>query len=85
MKLAQDSLEGLKVADQKGRITLGSRYAGKHFAVWEGDDGTATLVPVLIIPEREKPITMGRLAEAFTALETLHDNCKISIKYALKA
>lgn len=74
MKLAQDSLEGLKVADPRGRITLGSRYAGKHFAMWESEDGTATLIPVLIVPERDKPLTTGRLTEAFTSLETLRDN-----------
>ena len=48
MKLALDHIEGLKVADQKGRITLGSKYAGKHFAVREEADGSATLIPVLL-------------------------------------
>ena len=74
MKLASDSLDGLKVADQKGRITLGSKYAGKHFAIQEGGDGTATLIPVLVVPEREQPLTSGRLAEAFNALVSLSDN-----------
>src|SRR5437016_5543556 len=74
MKIAFDSLDGLKVADQKGRITLGSKYAGKHFAVREGEDGTATLIPVLLVPEWEHPLTSERLAETFEALQSLQDN-----------
>jgi hypothetical protein len=74
MKLIQDSLDDLKVADQKGRITLGSKYAGKRFSVREEADGTAILTPVLIVPEREKPLTSRRLAESFAALEALKDN-----------
>ena len=74
MKLTLDTIDGLKVADQKGRITLGSKYAGKHFAVREGEDGTATLIPVLIVPEREQPLTSERLHRPFASLETLQDN-----------
>jgi hypothetical protein len=67
-------LEELKVADQKGRILLGSRYAGKRFALREEDDGTTVLTPVAIIPENEGVITSRRLAERFAALEKLNDN-----------
>lgn len=74
MKLAMDYLEGLKVADQKGRITLGSKYAGKHFVVREETDGTSTLIPILVIPEREQPLTSGLLTRTFTVLENLGDN-----------
>ncbi len=74
MKLALDRLEGLKVADQKGRISLGSKYAGKHFAVREEADGTATLIPILIVPEREHPLTSGLLTETFHTLENMSDN-----------
>jgi hypothetical protein len=74
MKLALDTMDGLKVADQKGRITLGSKYAGKHYAVREGEDGTTTLIPVLIVPEREQPLTAERFRQRFAALETLRDD-----------
>jgi biotin operon repressor len=74
MKLTVDHLEGLKVADQKGRITLGSKYAGKHFVVREETDGTSTLIPILVVPEREQPLTSKLLTETFTSLEKLGDN-----------
>lgn len=74
MKLTRDTLEGLRTADQKGRITLGSKYAGKQFAVQEAEDGSAVLIPVLIVPENERPLTSNRLTETFAALETLQDD-----------
>ena len=74
MRLALDSSDGLKVADQKGRIALGSRYAGKRFMVQEEEDGTATLIPVLVVPERDQPLTPGGLAATFHWLKTLQDN-----------
>ncbi len=74
MKIGRAKLEMLKVADQKGRILLGSKYAGKHFAVREEADGTAVLIPVLIVPERDAPITSRRLNAIFAALEALRDN-----------
>jgi hypothetical protein len=74
MKLALDPLEGIKVADQKGRIALGSKYAGKRFAVREEADGTSTLIPILVVPEREQPLTSGLLAQSFLSLEKLSDN-----------
>jgi hypothetical protein len=74
MKLTMDHLEGLKVADQKGRITLGNKYAGKHFVVREETDGTSTLIPILVVPEREQPLTSRLLTETFLALENLSDN-----------
>ena len=74
MKLALNPLEGLKVADQKGRITLGNKYAGKHFVVREETDGTSTLIPILVVPEREQPLTSRLLTDTFIALENLSDN-----------
>ena len=74
MKLAQDVLEDIKVADQKGRVLLGSRYAGKRFAVREEPDGSALLTPVLIVPEKDQPLTYQRLAASFAALEGLRDD-----------
>lgn len=74
MKLTLDSPDSLKVADQKGRITLGSKYAGKHFAVREEEDGTAILIPVLLVPERARPLTSEGITETFAALEALQDN-----------
>lgn len=74
MKLTPQLPQEIKIADQKGRITLGSRYAGKRFAVHEEADGTAILTPVLIVPEKDNPLTSRRLAECFASLETLTDN-----------
>jgi len=74
MKLTQDTLDDVKVADQKGRITLGSKYAGKRFAVREEADGTAILTPVLIVPQKDQPLTSRHLTERFAALEALEDD-----------
>jgi len=74
MKLMSDPLASLKVADQKGRILLGSRYAGKRFALFEEEDGTAILTPVIVVPEKEGMVTAGRLAERFAPLSHLQDN-----------
>jgi hypothetical protein len=74
MKLLCDTPQNLKVADQKGRITLGSKYAGKHYAVREEADGSAVLTPVLVVLEKDAPLTARRLAESFHALESLKDN-----------
>jgi hypothetical protein len=41
-----------RTADRKGRITLGSEFAGKRFFVWE-EAGEIVLVPAAVIPERE--------------------------------
>ena len=74
MRLMPDSLEGLKVADQKGRVTLGSKYAGKHFTLREEKDGSATLIPVVVVPEREQPLTATGLTQSLAALGSLRDN-----------
>jgi len=74
VKIPADPMDDLRVADQKGRITLGSKYAGKRFAVREEADGTAVLTPVVVTPDTEMPITSRRLAESFAALEMLIDN-----------
>ena len=74
MKLISDPLESLKVADQKGRILLGSRYAGKRFALHEAEDGTAILTPVIVVPEKEGMVTVNRLSERFAPLSQLKDN-----------
>ena len=74
MKLKLDALDEIKVADQKGRILLGSRYAGKRFALQKEPDGSALLVPVVIVPESDQPLTSRHLDEVFADLATLHDN-----------
>ncbi len=74
MKLAMDSMDGVKVADQKGRVALGSKFAGKHFIVREWEDGSATLIPILLVPEREQPLTSDSLAKTFHELEAMTDN-----------
>ena len=68
------SNESLKVADQKGRVLLGSRYAGKRFSMREAADGSAVLTPVLVIPEVEGYISSETLAEMFAPLESLQNN-----------
>lgn len=73
MKL-EDTLVELKVSDQKGRITLGRKYAGKRFVLREEADGTAILTPVVVVPEKETPLTSRRLTESFATLEALEDN-----------
>ncbi|MCC6444942.1 MAG: hypothetical protein IT210_15990 [Armatimonadetes bacterium] len=70
--LAQD--EAIKIADEKGRVTLGRKYAGKRFAVREEADGSARLIPVRLVPEGDAPLTVDRIEAAFAALESLTDN-----------
>ena len=74
MTLLHDTLQSFKVADRKGRITLGSKYAGKHYSIREEADGSAVLTPVLIVPEKDAPLTTRQLTESFRALESLKDN-----------
>lgn len=74
MERIVEKAEALKIADRKGRITLGSRYAGKTFALREEADGTTVLTPVLIVPEKDRPLTSRRLTENFAALESLQEN-----------
>lgn len=74
MRRSQGMLEELKVADQKGRILLGNRYAGKRFTLREEEDGTTILTPVVVVSEAEGLITSRRLAERFATLDGLQDN-----------
>ncbi|MDX1934255.1 MAG: hypothetical protein SFU56_16765 [Capsulimonadales bacterium] len=73
MSLLMETTE-FKVADQKGRVALGSKWAGKRFAVYEESDGKVMLSPVLVVPESEHPLTASRLRESFAFLEGLTDN-----------
>lgn len=74
MPSATESFADLRIADSKGRVLLGARYAGKRFAVHEKADGTAILTPVVVVPEREKPLTAQAIAEGVAWLETLKEN-----------
>lgn len=74
MKLGHDTLEDIRIADQKGRIVLGARFAGRRFAMREQPDGTAILTPVVITPESQRPLTHQRLTESFASLEGLQNN-----------
>lgn len=61
----------IKVADQKGRLTLGARFAGKRFAFREEADGTAVLTPVVVVPLAHQPLTrqtLDRQLDGLTAL-----------------
>src|SRR5437660_1604252 len=61
------ALDDLRVADKKGRVALGSKHAGKRFAVREEADGTAILTPVLVIPANTG-------TQDLTSLEGLQDD-----------
>ena len=74
MKSAPPTRNDLKIADQKGRIALGSRHAGKRFSVREEEDGTTILTPVLVVPEKNYAPLLSMLDESFAALESLTGN-----------
>ncbi len=74
MRLTVDLLDDLRVADRKGRVTLGSKYAGRRFSMREEPDGTAILTPVVVVSESEQPFVSRRVVEDFAALEALRDN-----------
>jgi hypothetical protein len=63
-----------RIADQKGRITLGSKWAGKRFAVHEEPNGSTILTPVVLIPYGEPILTTEYLQTTISALEALQDN-----------
>jgi len=42
-----------KIADSKGRVCLGSAYAGRTVIVEITDTGITTITPAVVIPERE--------------------------------
>lgn len=74
MRLTQNFADDLKVADNKGRVALGSKYAGKRFAVREEADGSTHLIPIIIVPEQDNLLTSRQLNETFAGLEALTDN-----------
>lgn len=74
MKTAEETFEDIKIADPKGRIGLGVRFAGQRFAVQRRPDGATILTPVVIIPETERPLTNRRLSEIFAPLASLNDD-----------
>lgn len=74
MKPTLDDRTTLKVADQKGRLALGSRYARKHIAVREEPDGTTVLTPVSLVPDKDLDLTAHRLTACLSALEALRNN-----------
>lgn len=43
----------IKRIDALGRLTLGKDLANEQYRVERSDDGTITLVPVVVIPKRE--------------------------------
>ncbi len=76
IKSLPDALEfeDVRTADNKGRIVLGARFAGRRFAVREQPDGSALLTPVVVTAETERPLTGRRLQEAFASLQGLSDD-----------
>lgn len=68
MKTGFSAFADIKTADQKGRVVLGSRYAGKRFAFEEQENGTAVLVPVVVVSESEQSLTSRYLTDQFAAL-----------------
>ena len=69
MKTGFGAFADIKTVDQKGRVVLGSRYAGKRFALEEQENGTAVLIPVLVVSESEQSLTNRYLTDQFTALQ----------------
>jgi hypothetical protein len=63
-----------RVADSKGRIALGARYAGKRFALTEEPSGTAVLTPAVVVPEHESPVSAATLDRQLAAVESLFDD-----------
>lgn len=53
MSKVEDKVMVTKTLDQKGRLTLGSSYAKKTFAVDDSDPTCIKLTPVVHIPEKE--------------------------------
>ena len=43
----------LKMVGNSGQISLGKKYAGKHFELREEEDGTIVLKPMRVIPESD--------------------------------
>ena len=74
MATLQEAFPDIKVADTKGRVTLGARFAGKRFSIREEADGTAILTPVVVLPESESLLTQRSLAQKLAFLEKLKDN-----------
>jgi hypothetical protein len=57
----------LKTIDEKGRLTLGKEYAGKHVVI-EKDDAALRVTFKRVVPEREgwlwdNPDAIGRVGE----------------------
>lgn len=74
MKLLSDLDHELRIADQKGRIALGRKYAGKRFIMREKPDGSAVLTPVMIVPEGDESLSGTSIDEAFATVGSLHEN-----------
>jgi len=51
-----------KVADKKGRITLGSKYAKKTFLIEKKKDGTVILKPAEVVPIDEAWLWKNKVA-----------------------
>ncbi len=43
----------LKTVGTSGQISLGKKYAGRHFELREEEDGAITLRPMRVIPESD--------------------------------
>ena len=74
MKTAPEAFTDLKIADSKGRVALGSRFARHRFALREQTDGSVLLVPVVVTPESRQPLTRQRLDESLAFLNELKEN-----------
>ena len=51
----------LKAADSKGRLALGSQYAGKRFLIRE-ESGRIIIEPAIVLPEREARLYRNKAA-----------------------
>ncbi len=46
----------IKVVGLSGQLSLGKRYAGKTFRLERRSDGSALLIPVVVVPEPEESL-----------------------------
>jgi hypothetical protein len=52
------------VADARGRVNLGPEAVGKTFTVVQSSDGEYSLIPMVVIPEREAWLWQNEAARA---------------------
>lgn len=57
----------VRKVDTSGRLSLGREKVGGHYEIVEAEDGTITLTPVAVIPQREVWLHRNPAARASVA------------------